>query len=148
MESIALLLTLVLGLVFAGVFLPSFAESLRARRWTRVRGTVTGSFIAEGKTVDGPSSYAPEIQYTYEFEGRKFFGERISVIGTSAQHRGHAREVLARYPVGASVDVYVDPRKPSRAVLEPGVSWGSLLATVMGLAFATFAVLMWMRPER
>lgn len=35
MESIGLLLALVLGLVFAGVFLPSFAESLRTRRWTR-----------------------------------------------------------------------------------------------------------------
>lgn len=147
MESVALFFAFILGMVFTGAFLPSLAESVRTRRWVRTSGTVTGAFIAERKAIDHPSHYAPEIQYEYEFDGRNFVGKRIGVIGTAAPHRAHARAVLERYPVGALIDVYVDPSKPSRAVLEPGLSWGSLVAILMGMGAMTFAVLMWMRAE-
>ena len=54
-----------------------------------------------------------------------------------------ARRAWYRYEAGAHVDVYYDPRKPERAVLEPGppgYAWlmlvtGVLLAAV-GLYFA------------
>jgi hypothetical protein len=57
-----------------------------------------------------------------------------------ASHRG-ARRAAARYPEGRAVQVWYEPRDPSRAVLEPGVTAGSVFWGVVSVALLGFALL-------
>lgn len=145
MEALALVLAPLLGIVFVAAFGSGFVESLRSRQWTCVRGRITAAWVSKQTSTDEPSSFYPAVRYKYQFEGRWFSGERIGFVKTGAQHSGYAEKVLARYPVGAEVDVYVNPLRPSRSVLTPGVSWGSLSAAATGLGLAVAVVLLVLR---
>src|SRR5688500_403308 len=139
METLALLIALLLGFVFVAMFGSGFVASLRSRNWVRVRGRVTSAWISEHTNTDGPSSFMPAVRYQYQFEGRLLSGDRIGFINIGGRHRGIPEQVLQRYPVGAEVDVYVDPLRPTRAVLTPGVSWASLFPVAFGLGVVVFA---------
>ena len=147
METVALIVALLLGLGFFAMFASAFIESLRSRNWSRVRGTITSAWVGESRSSESGASFAPEVRYTYEYEGRKFTGNQLAAVNVGARHRGYAKQVLERYPIGAEVDVYVNPLKPSRAVLQIGVSWASVLAMAFGLAVATFAIVMLSRGD-
>jgi Protein of unknown function (DUF3592) len=70
-----------------------------------VRGTITKSAVI----FDG-ENYRPIVKYQYEIDGCFYSGDGI-FRGPLIQFnwRGPARRLTARFPVGASVAVYVDP---------------------------------------
>lgn len=123
----------------------AFVESWQSRKWTRVRGRITASWVSESTDNDGPSSFMPAVHYKYHFEGRDLSGDQIGFIVMGARHRGVALRTLERYPVGAEVDVYVDPQRPTRSVLTRGVSWVSLFALICGLGLTAFIVILLLR---
>lgn len=82
--------------------------------WLPVAGTIVES------TTGFSSSYHPQIQYEYVHDGRRLRGLEVRTHKFMGTWPGAANKVLARYPVGASVTVYVDPEDPEDAVLEPG----------------------------
>jgi hypothetical protein len=53
----------------------------------------------------------------------------------------HSKTLLGLYPVGAEVLVYYDPKNPSRAVLEPGISLQTSLVTSMGIICLCLTIL-------
>ncbi len=72
---------------------------------------------------DGPLTwYQLEIAYRYAAGGRP---RRATCIRLGYDGRetdpARARAILERYPVGAPVTVYYDPRRPWEAALEPRV---------------------------
>jgi hypothetical protein len=56
------------------------------------------------------------VQYSYEVKGERYEGNRITP-GLQWGGTG-AEKVIDRYPVGARVTVYYDPKNPSEALLE------------------------------
>ncbi len=85
--------------------------------WREVSGTILKSEVRwEGEF------YRPIVEYRYEVAGRSYRGDTI-VRGPLIQFnwKGPARRLVARFPVGASVTVYVDPANPWGASLQPGV---------------------------
>ncbi len=82
------------------------------------------------------TSYFPKVRYEYSVLGKAYTGERIA-FGAAKGHSApaDAEKVLARYPVGATVTVYYNPRDPAEAVLEREMRGGAFLLFV-GLAFA------------
>ena len=75
-------------------------------------------------------------------------GERIKLLGTqSSTSREGIEKLLARYPAGTKVPVHYDPLDPSRAVLETGYSWGSILFLALGLCGAAIFVLVLLRRQ-
>ncbi|GFE83492.1 hypothetical protein GCM10011487_54920 [Steroidobacter agaridevorans] len=142
METLGLIIAVLLGFAFVAMFGSGFVESLRSRNWTRVRGRITAAGVSERTCTDRPSSFFPAVCYEYPFEGRLLSGERIGFFDIGARHPNVAKKVLARYPVGAEVDVYVDPLRPTRSVLTPGVSWAGLFAAACGLGLAVLVVIL------
>jgi hypothetical protein len=145
MEILWLIIAVGLGFAFVAMFGSAFVESLSSYKWTRVRGRITSAWVSRRTSREGPSSFVPAVRYKYEFEGRSLSGERIGFIDIGAHHAGFAKKVLARYPVGTEVDVYVDPMRPTRSVLKRGVSWASLFAAVSGLGLAVLVIILLMR---
>jgi hypothetical protein len=62
---------------------------------------------------------SPIIGYRYRAAGQDFESNRIRIGGQPMTTRVLAGRLIARYPVGARVDVHVDPADPKSALLEP-----------------------------
>ena len=86
----------------------------RQNHWERVRGKVTRSEISRTRW------YRHVIEYSYEYKGVTYRGDRLQSLQVSGNWPGPAGRSAAAYPVGAEVDVYVDPDYPCESVLKPG----------------------------
>jgi hypothetical protein len=86
-------------------------------RWREVTGTILKSEVKFDWEF-----YQPVVEYQYEVDGISYRGDTI-VLGPLIQFnwKGPAIRLVERFPVGASVTVYVDPAYPRRASLQPSV---------------------------
>jgi Protein of unknown function (DUF3592) len=117
-----------------------------ARAWPSVAGkvVVSGAEMRDVRVMDSEreGGFRTEqrnfanIVYEYPVAGKKLRNNRVS-IGEDLGNFGVA-ETIAKYPVGAIVTVYYNPRHPNEAVLErdlPKGLWGCLgVGTVIVLA--------------
>ena len=90
-----------------------------AAGWVSTPGTILMTTIQVQRTGNARRE-VPVVMYAYRVGQEAFQGSRIRVgdeLGTLTV-AGHARNVLARYPVGASVPVYYDPTNPTDSALE------------------------------
>lgn len=119
-----------LGFVDAmGIFLFPFAayslaDGWLARRrasaavsWPRARGTIESSRVR--LTSFKFALYVADVSYRYAVKGTDFTGDAIQATRV-ASFKSTAREIAARYPVGAEVDVRYDPSRPRSSMLELG----------------------------
>jgi len=116
--------------------------------WPRTQGEFLESRVERERSssTHGASiTFAPRIRYQYEVQGRRFTSVKIAVGGTldtSSEER--AAERTHRWPVGAAVPVFYNPRDPSEAYLETDAEsvWfiGAIGAVVglVGLGIAGF----------
>lgn len=85
----------------------------------------------------------PDVEYEFSVGGRTYRGARVRLDGENMEEDAHS--VAARYPVGASVPVFYDPKDPSNCMLEHGSSRGVAQGCVILLAIA--AVVVWLGRE-
>ena len=108
------------ALVFGSVSAVVVAAFLRSRgrkqlSWEGVDGTITAARV----TFDG-EYYRPEIEYSYSYDGRALRGEKVRSFPLLVNWKGPARRVVAKYPPGSVVKVFVNPENPFESVLERG----------------------------
>jgi hypothetical protein len=107
--------------------------------WPSVQGKIKTSHLGVGRGEDPtPGAY---VSYTYAIEGTTYEGWGISP-GFRMNSRRIAKGIVKRYPRGADVTVYYNPKKPSHAYLENGarslvVFW---VLAVLGNLFMPFIV--------
>jgi hypothetical protein len=122
-----------------------------AREWPSTAGKVVVSKaeVRKVKVIDGAREVGhrfeernfADIVYEYSVAGRKLRNNRVS-IGEDLGNFEVA-ETIAKYPVGAVVTVYYNPRHPDQAVLErdlPKGMWGCLgigTAIVLAILFGS-----------
>jgi hypothetical protein len=123
-----------LGLLLVAALVKSW-EVREARGWSRTSGKIVVSApevrdveLMDREREDGhrleKRNFA-NVVYEYVVGGRTLRNNRIS-IGEDLGNFEVARK-LARYPVGSSVTVFYNPRRPEQAVLErdlPKGLWG------------------------
>ncbi len=127
------LLLLPLGLiVFAAVY--QSLEVRAARQWPSTAGKVviSNSEVREVRVIEAhghrfePRNFA-NIVYQYSVSGQTVRNNRVSIGEDSGNFE--VAETIARYPAGAAVTVYYNPRHPHEAVLERDPAkglWGCL----------------------
>jgi hypothetical protein len=94
----------------------------RAKAWLQTQGKITRSQLAvrrppAGSEI-GTAVNVPDIAYAFSVAGQSYRGQRVSLGDISGSF---AEEAVRRYPVGAKVTVYYDPRDPTDCVLERGL---------------------------
>lgn len=112
-----------------------------ARSWDKVEGVITVS------TVDQPAAHAsddqndakPIIRYRYRAGGQELEGDQVAVGGIAMTTRVLAAKLAGRYPVGAHVDVYVDPKRPTEALLEPAAAQNVAALAAFTIVFGLIA---------
>ena len=124
--------------VAGGAFLTwiarTIAQGLMSHGWPQVEGTVKSSALDYSFGRGGPT-YTPSVTYSYVVEGRAYDGKDIDVVGPQYTFERRGRRRLAPYGVGARVRVFYSPRRPNRAVLEPGIRLDEIpMLTVISVA--------------
>ena len=95
-----------------------------ARSWTPAVCTIESSAV---KQHDG-RIYSVVVSYSYTFQGKLFHSDRYNFLACPSNLRGWRDRVVAGYPPGLVATCYVNPRRPSEAVLNrnlhPDFLWG------------------------
>ena len=121
------------GLIGLGVFLLGVfkVRKLRASQsWAIAMGTMVESSVQESfnrGSDDLPDSwsYTPLVRYQFQAQGQAIIGDRLGFDRKSYSKKPDAQAVVARYPLGAQVNVFFDPAKPADSVLQraSGSAW-------------------------
>lgn len=112
---------LVLGVALAGLFLYNpLLHYFAARDWTPTPCVVTEHRVetynarARSGRIPRPDLF---IRYRYEFAGKTYESTEIDCLGDRVQlARGQTQS--NRFPLGASLTCYVNPRHPAEAMLQ------------------------------
>jgi hypothetical protein len=127
-----------------GCFLWGWWQKLQVRRslcWPCVPGTILRSEVAR-RVTSRSEVFASRIEYEYKLGSETFRANTICVGGElNSSRRQRAEDRCRRYPVGATVDVYHDPRNPGDACLEQTAE-GSWFLYLVAAAFFVTGVLM------
>jgi hypothetical protein len=128
-------------IAFAAIY--KWLEVRAAANWPSTTGrvVVSGTQTRKVKTFDdnkhgGRGEEArnfANVVYEYQVSGYTFRNNRVT-IGEDLGNFEVA-ETIARYPVGTTVTVYYNPRRPREAVLErdvPKGMWGCVVWMVLG----------------
>ncbi len=84
-------------------------------RYAVVQGVVTASTVV--RSGSRRTTYAPGVEYQYVVGADTLFGDRYSYLNWSSSGKTSAEQVVAKYPVGSTVEVFYDPLQPDRSVL-------------------------------
>ena len=116
------LVLLALCLALLGVRMSDYLHEAHSAWWPVVEGVVMESRLAFMQTRRGPL-YMPSVHYQYRLGNREFTDSKLDFHTQDRWHsRQYAERKLAQYPDGKVVSVAYDPRDPSFAVLEPGLT--------------------------
>ena len=107
--------------------------------WPSVSGTVVKSVVETHASYKN-TTYTPVVKYSYEVAGKAFTSNHVApggVVGGSL-----AESLVARFPLGAQVEVFYNPQNPKDAVLEKKsesqtILWVALIVTTITLCCGT-----------
>lgn len=140
----------VFGLVGVAIFAlitSSLLQTVRSYFWEKTPCTI----IESRRPGQGPESSSANdflIRYRYRAAGRLHTSEQFTVGMKESLDERRIEKLLARYPVGAAADCYVDAKNPDRAVLQRGTLWIGLvlLFPLIFIAVGVFGILNVWRP--
>jgi len=141
--------------IAAGVCLLIFAGQLfnlirmrsqmqAAASWGMVEGIITVSKVVQppSHVSDDLDDASPVIRYRYHAAGQDLESDRIMHGGTPLMTCVLALRQAARYPVGARVGVYVDPKDASNVLLEPRQKNNAAGLIAFAVVFGTIAAVL------
>lgn len=134
-------------LIFAGMLFSLLRLRSRmqaAKKWGKVEGVITVSKVDQppAHLSDDLNDAAPIIRYRYHADGQEFESGQIRIGGQPLTTSVLAGRLAARYPVGARVDVYVDPANKQNALLEPGQQANLAAQLAFTIAFGSIAAIL------
>ncbi len=133
-----------MGLFILLVGFVQHRQALAMQTWQSAPGAVINAEIysyTQWKEGVQHRYYAPRVTYRYTVNGRQYEGDRVNLAAESAWNRpGLAERKLQKYPVGATVTVYYNPKAPGESALERYIT-NALLIWL--LALGLFALSAW-----
>lgn len=122
-----------------GFLYQEYRFAVASEGWPSVPGEVLSSQVRSSSRTR-----RAVVRYAYDVGGDELVGGRVRYLAPLALER--ASTTAARYPEGATVNVYYDPELPAESVLEPGrrtaafvvAALVNLSILLMGV-FATFS---------
>ena len=129
----------VVGAFLLMIGVVNLMSGFASRGWDEISGEVIESrfTLARSNRVH----WKVEIRYRYTVEGLTYEGDQFGFW----KHRRFfsqqaAERVVAMYPKGRIVTLFVSPSDRSCAVIEPGISWRAAMPVLSGAVLAAFGV--------
>lgn len=126
------------------------AGILAARSWQPVTCTILSSDVQRHRSSKS-TTYRVDIFYEYEFNGRTYQSSRYKFAPGSTSGYSAKAEVVRRYQKGSRATCFVDPQRPSQAVLERGATpdlWIGLIPLMFTVGGVTGFIVMRRRRTR
>lgn len=144
-NSLLVPLLVALVLCIGGLYLLAlFARHLKLRlamsRWPRTPGIVRGHRIHSHPNRHGAGHHRPIVTVECKSAGRKWRVDCDSPTRLGFAGKNTAQTILNTFPLGKSVEVYVDPKNPQRAFLGPPETAALLMLSLGSLFLLTVAV--------
>lgn len=128
-----------LGVYMGCVAVGDIVEARLMQRWIQAEATVhrAGYRAVRG---DDAVTYEAYAEYSYEFDGVRYTGHRIGIYGGADNvgdyQRDMARRLKGKRERGEAVTVFVNPDKPSQAILDRSLRLEMVgIETVVSLVF-------------
>lgn len=124
-------ITLILGSL---TFIP---ELLMSANWSSVEGKIiTSEKRSRDSNSSNPTLYA-RVEYKYLVDGMEYISKRIKlgVQEITDSSDKWLKGTLEKYPIDKVVEVYYNPRDPTKAILEKGMNIRILGFFLLGLLF-------------
>jgi uncharacterized membrane protein YuzA (DUF378 family) len=135
---------LVVALTGFALVIMAFAHMLGKKgremaKWPRTSGEITNSAVATTLRWDNSTNvvqtlYLPRVVYSFVVAGDSFEGDNIGAV-VSASTPASAEKTVARFPLGAKVDVFYDPGVPTESTLNRSVGFGPAILWFLAAAF-------------
>jgi Protein of unknown function (DUF3592) len=106
------------GALFIGFLL--FITALQVKpllTWRPTPATVVSSDVGYVRNSKGGTTWKPVIKYTYSVSGAEYSSYRVAALEQSAS-QNWALSISRRFPAGAAITAWYDPRKPSDAIID------------------------------
>lgn len=112
--------------------------------WVRTTGKITMSKVSRPASPGKGDETATtvDVHYQYRVDDKDFEGNRIKFGGHGGMSALAADEIVARYPLGATVNVYYAPKALGQAVLEPGNKSNVAGLVVFLIVFTTITTIL------
>ena len=127
------------------------SRARRSRSWPSVEGTVTASDVTWTERMehgDGirigrrPRDHHVRIEYAYSVDDNTHRGTKYSFADAMSKSEGMCRKIVERHPVGSKVEVFYDPKDPTKAVLDRSTGCGPWMFFVVGGGFFAMGLAM------
>jgi hypothetical protein len=105
-----------MGSIFAVMLTAEFGRALYQRTWRSAPCKIVTSEVQDRRDNDKPYAFA--VGYTYEYDGRTYSGSVYERHYRASAKYSEAQELARKYPLGATMTCYVNPKHPDDAVLK------------------------------
>jgi hypothetical protein len=129
-----------LGVALLGYTGSALRLNLRTWRWQKTTATILESWVDQNGTP-GDSRFVVGARFRFTHDGRPYLGDRLRFTPPSYRRRRSAAAHVSRLRPGTLVDVWYDPDRPSRVVMERAIAWPYYWAAALGLLFVSGAAL-------
>lgn len=102
------------------------------RQWPQASGKIITSGTVLKRINMSTAEILPIIEYEFDYQGQRLKSAHWRFGNYSTGNQDSAQEVISRYPIGATVTVFVNPRRPAKSVLETHTSAMSLVPFILG----------------
>jgi hypothetical protein len=107
-----------------------YSLAVESTHWPCVQGKIVKAWVKE--TWDDGRSYSPRVEYIYKVDGIVYTSFTLRLTGNISCGKRRAERIVSSYPGQSPVDVWYDPKKPTRATLKTGgAAW--LLAALIAV---------------
>ena len=137
---------LAVGIALAAWGFMNLSTAMESRSWPTADGKITSSQVVKKveRYTDSNNRrrnrtiYEAQVRYDYKVGGRSLIGSRVTMADSGSSSESRAKKIIKRYPPGSACTVYYNPDKPAEAVLEAGITFGTLMIPAIGVLFTVF----------
>ena len=117
---------------------PALRDTVDARSWVAVPCEIVSSGVKTTTDSDG-SNYSVDVKFRYEYAGQRYSSDRYQITRMSQSGAGAYDRISRKaqaLPAGLSTTCFLDPARPDRAVIDRGLTLGTLLFVGLPALFA------------
>ena len=118
-------------------------KQYQATDYSPVFAVVTRSDIVEGRTAKGRTTYTFQLLYEYSVDNVRRLSSRVRYYEMANSDKLSAQRLQVRYPLGKQLTAFYDPNNPNDAILNPGVTTGDGIRTLVAIPLTLLLIGAW-----